>query len=60
MQIRAPEVPREARPPLESWAPDFCRFRAAERAIWPVGRAETASSRAGCFGAPANFDERAK
>eukprot|EP00969_Alexandrium_andersonii_P099802 4402920-Alexandrium_andersonii.AAC.1 len=53
MQIRAPRAPCEAqrlwRPPLESGAPNFCRLRAAERAVWPVGRAET--SWVG-FGAP--------
>eukprot|EP00969_Alexandrium_andersonii_P322204 14236646-Alexandrium_andersonii.AAC.1 len=42
MQIRAPEGPREARhlrrPPLESGAPKCRRLRAAERAVWPVGR----------------------
>eukprot|EP00969_Alexandrium_andersonii_P365960 15467391-Alexandrium_andersonii.AAC.1 len=51
MQIRAPEAPREARrlqrPPLESGAPNFYEFRAVERAVWPVGQAGTASSRAG-------------
>eukprot|EP00969_Alexandrium_andersonii_P193265 8536185-Alexandrium_andersonii.AAC.1 len=51
MQIRAPEAPREARhlqrSLLQSGAPNFCRFRAAEKAVWPVGRAGTASSRAG-------------
>eukprot|EP00969_Alexandrium_andersonii_P265581 11736701-Alexandrium_andersonii.AAC.1 len=51
MQIRAPEAPR---PPLESGAPNFCRFRAKERAIWPVGRAGTATSQAGCSG-PGHF-----
>eukprot|EP00969_Alexandrium_andersonii_P132169 5844549-Alexandrium_andersonii.AAC.1 len=30
-----------------SWgAPNFRRFRAAEKAVWPVGRAGTATSRA--------------
>eukprot|EP00969_Alexandrium_andersonii_P219242 9682706-Alexandrium_andersonii.AAC.1 len=31
-------------------APSFCRFRAAERAVWPVGRAGTATSWAGLWG----------
>eukprot|EP00969_Alexandrium_andersonii_P289423 12793114-Alexandrium_andersonii.AAC.1 len=60
MQIRAPEAPREARrlrrPPLEGGASIFCRFRAAEKAVRPVGRAGTASSRAG-FEARADFDQ---
>eukprot|EP00969_Alexandrium_andersonii_P371983 15480709-Alexandrium_andersonii.AAC.1 len=54
MQIRAPEAPREARrlrrPPLGSRAPNFCRFRAAETAVWPVGRAGAATSHAGLGG----------
>eukprot|EP00969_Alexandrium_andersonii_P284165 12563415-Alexandrium_andersonii.AAC.1 len=59
MQVRAPEAPREARrlrrPHLESGAPNFRRFRAAERAGWPVGRAWTATtSRAGFWG-PGQF-----
>eukprot|EP00969_Alexandrium_andersonii_P207908 9183927-Alexandrium_andersonii.AAC.1 len=29
---------------LESEAPNLCRFRAAERAVWPVGRAGSATS----------------
>eukprot|EP00969_Alexandrium_andersonii_P174643 7721938-Alexandrium_andersonii.AAC.1 len=59
MQIRAPQAPREARrlrhPPLESGAPNFRRLRAAERAVWPVGGAGAASSRAGCSRPGANF-----
>eukprot|EP00969_Alexandrium_andersonii_P286196 12652412-Alexandrium_andersonii.AAC.1 len=51
MQIRALEAPREARrfrrPLLESEAPTFCRFRALERAVWPVVRAGTSTSQAG-------------
>eukprot|EP00969_Alexandrium_andersonii_P199369 8804418-Alexandrium_andersonii.AAC.1 len=63
MQIRAPEAQRELRRlwrrPLKSRAPHFCRLRAAERAVRPVGRAGTATLRAG-FGARADFDQRAK
>eukprot|EP00969_Alexandrium_andersonii_P151047 6678519-Alexandrium_andersonii.AAC.1 len=59
MQIRVPEVPREARrprrPPPESGAPNFCGLRAAERAAWPVGRARTATSQAGVWGRPGQF-----
>eukprot|EP00969_Alexandrium_andersonii_P080091 3530012-Alexandrium_andersonii.AAC.1 len=50
-RIRAPQAPHEARrvrrPPLESGAPNCCRPRAAERVVWPDGRAVTASSRVG-------------
>eukprot|EP00969_Alexandrium_andersonii_P276448 12219036-Alexandrium_andersonii.AAC.1 len=61
MQIRAPVTPREAQgPPLDSGAPNFCRFRAAERAVWPFGRAGTASSRVGFWRDWANRDQRAK
>eukprot|EP00969_Alexandrium_andersonii_P358598 15451336-Alexandrium_andersonii.AAC.1 len=63
MKIRVSEAPREARRfrrlPLESGAPDFCRFRAAESAVQSVGRAGTATSKAG-LSARANFDQRAK
>eukprot|EP00969_Alexandrium_andersonii_P023138 1011889-Alexandrium_andersonii.AAC.1 len=59
MQIRAPEAPREARRlwllPLESGAPNIRKLRASERAVWPVTRAETATSRAGLWGDWANF-----
>eukprot|EP00969_Alexandrium_andersonii_P098811 4360074-Alexandrium_andersonii.AAC.1 len=58
MHIRAPEVPLEARrfgrPPLESGALNFCRLRAAERAVWPIGRAGTVTSRDGFWG-PGQF-----
>eukprot|EP00969_Alexandrium_andersonii_P274944 12151480-Alexandrium_andersonii.AAC.1 len=51
MQIRAPDAPREAqrlrRPTLKSGAPIVCRFRAAERVVWPFGRAGTATSQEG-------------
>eukprot|EP00969_Alexandrium_andersonii_P129112 5705573-Alexandrium_andersonii.AAC.1 len=54
MQIWAPQVPREARSaalaapaPEESGAPMLFRFRAAGRAVWPVGRAGTATSQGG-------------
>eukprot|EP00969_Alexandrium_andersonii_P160907 7111051-Alexandrium_andersonii.AAC.1 len=62
MQIRAPEAPREARrlrrPPLESGAANFCRLRAAARAVWPVGRAGTVASRAGFWGPGQYWPER--
>eukprot|EP00969_Alexandrium_andersonii_P113743 5026509-Alexandrium_andersonii.AAC.1 len=58
MQIRAP-ARRLWRPLLESGAPYFCRFRAAERAVWSIGRARTATSRSG-IGARGNVDHRAK
>eukprot|EP00969_Alexandrium_andersonii_P015634 683790-Alexandrium_andersonii.AAC.1 len=41
------EARRLRRSPLKSGASNFCRFRSAERAVWPIGRAGTASSRAG-------------
>eukprot|EP00969_Alexandrium_andersonii_P256724 11349774-Alexandrium_andersonii.AAC.1 len=47
LQNPEPHLP-EARAGSALWgSPTFCRFRAAERAGWPVGRAGTATSRAG-------------
>eukprot|EP00969_Alexandrium_andersonii_P053514 2354022-Alexandrium_andersonii.AAC.1 len=60
MQIWASEAPSEARrlwrPPLESGAPFFGGFRAAERAVWPAGRAGTVTSHGGLGGKVSNFD----
>eukprot|EP00969_Alexandrium_andersonii_P373249 15483562-Alexandrium_andersonii.AAC.1 len=55
-------VLRAVPPVLEStmWgAPKSCRFRAVDRAIWPVGRAGTATSGAGFWGLGQFVDQRA-
>eukprot|EP00969_Alexandrium_andersonii_P047857 2100305-Alexandrium_andersonii.AAC.1 len=49
----------DSRPLLVSRAPNFCRFRATERAVWSVGRVGTETSRTGCWSDRANFDRRA-
>eukprot|EP00969_Alexandrium_andersonii_P210360 9292576-Alexandrium_andersonii.AAC.1 len=53
------EARRLRRPPLESRASNFGRLRAAEKAVWPVGRAGTATSQAGVW-VLANCDQGAE
>eukprot|EP00969_Alexandrium_andersonii_P313599 13855024-Alexandrium_andersonii.AAC.1 len=61
MQIRVPKVPRNARclrcPPMNNGGSDYCRFRAARRAVLPVGRAGTASSKAMLRDNVSSFDQ---
>eukprot|EP00969_Alexandrium_andersonii_P132320 5851075-Alexandrium_andersonii.AAC.1 len=56
MQTRAPPSLG-----IEAWGVSgFPRFRPAERALWPVGRAGTAASSAWVWGQISNFDRRVR
>eukprot|EP00969_Alexandrium_andersonii_P075509 3329412-Alexandrium_andersonii.AAC.1 len=56
--MRAPEAPREARPPLNSGAPAFVASEPRRGPFGPLVRAGTAASQAMVWGRASNSDRR--